>query len=258
MVGSHLAWTGEGAVACEELEQASGAFTRVEAALPNEHRIWRGGARRTTIGTRAQVCQSNEAMKLLVLGTRNRIVLPTRTTATASHSHASTEGRPPACCAKGTPRYCSRLTATADESHLSHRFVRPVGFRTIGAGRWLGCGWYHLSAQSIRSALYWVSVEVRFGLQVAMTNMNACSSRSHAIFTINVRHHTKGEELVRSSTLHLVDLAGSVMPGPALRGASWRKEGETAREPVSAASVTPTPILNDGPRSRTVLGSGCT
>ena len=148
-------------------------------------------------------------MKLLVLGTRNRIVLPTRTTATASHSHASTEGRPP----RVVPRALrdSRQTATADESRLSHRFVRPVGFRTIG------CRWYHLSTQSIRSTLYWVSVEVRFGLQVAMTNMNACSSRSHAIFTINVRHHTKGEELVRSSTLHLVDLAGSVMPCPARR-----------------------------------------
>ncbi len=45
-----------------------------------------------------------------------------------------------------------------------------------------------------------------------MTNMNACSSRSHAIFTVNIRHHTKGEELVRTSTLHLVDLAGSVRP----------------------------------------------
>ena len=123
VVGSHLACTGEGAVACEELEQASGAFTRVEAALPNEHRIWRGGARRTTIGTRAQVCQSNEAMKLLVLGTRNRIVLPTRTAVTASHGRASRGDR------RVLAEACrdNRQPATADESESSFKPVRSTG-----------------------------------------------------------------------------------------------------------------------------------
>jgi hypothetical protein len=42
---------------------------------------------------------------------------------------------------------------------------------------------------------------------VASTNMNAQSSRSHAILTLNIRNRNKDGEL--ASQLHLVDLAGS-------------------------------------------------
>ena len=81
-----------------------------------------------------------------------------------------------------------------------------------------------------------------------MTNMNACSSRSHAIFTINVRHHTKGEELVRSSTLHLVDLAGSVMPCPARRElAEGRRDRQGACQCVAQALPQPQCLMTDRP-----------
>lgn len=42
---------------------------------------------------------------------------------------------------------------------------------------------------------------------VRPTKMNLNSSRSHAVFTINVEMHTAG--MVKQSAMHLVDLAGS-------------------------------------------------
>jgi hypothetical protein len=58
---------------------------------------------------------------------------------------------------------------------------------------------------------------------VASTNMNAASSRSHAILTLVVKiHRVSGSELV--SNLHLVDLAGSE------RAASTGAEGSTLLE----------------------------
>ena len=39
---------------------------------------------------------------------------------------------------------------------------------------------------------------------VAMTNMNACSSRSHSIFTMTIRSRLNGDDLVRTSTVRHV------------------------------------------------------
>jgi len=47
---------------------------------------------------------------------------------------------------------------------------------------------------------------------VAATNMNSESSRSHAIFTANIKMIQtleSGERVVKSSKFHIVDLAGS-------------------------------------------------
>lgn len=47
--------------------------------------------------------------------------------------------------------------------------------------------------------------------QVGSTESNAQSSRSHAVFTINLtsKTNTRGECKIRFSRLHLIDLAGS-------------------------------------------------
>ena len=46
---------------------------------------------------------------------------------------------------------------------------------------------------------------------VAETMMNRESSRSHAIFTLNIqsKHISKGATTLKTSKLHFVDLAGS-------------------------------------------------
>ena len=49
---------------------------------------------------------------------------------------------------------------------------------------------------------------------VGATNMNATSSRSHAIFSVTVECSEKGpdgEQHVRVGKLHLVDLAASIL-----------------------------------------------
>jgi len=43
---------------------------------------------------------------------------------------------------------------------------------------------------------------------VAKTNMNATSSRSHALFTVHIESLENGEK-VKASKLNFVDLAGS-------------------------------------------------
>lgn len=45
--------------------------------------------------------------------------------------------------------------------------------------------------------------------QVAATNMNATSSRSHSVFTVKIEQKQEGSEVAVVAKLNLVDLAGS-------------------------------------------------
>ncbi|XP_053681690.1 chromosome-associated kinesin KIF4 [Sabethes cyaneus] len=61
---------------------------------------------------------------------------------------------------------------------------------------------------------------------VASTAMNAVSSRSHAIFTVNITNRSKGEKpTVTNSKFHLVDLAGSERPKKTQATGERFKEG---------------------------------
>ena len=73
---------------------------------------------------------------------------------------------------------------------------------------------------------------------VGSTNMNADSSRSHAIFTVTVECSEKGadgEQHVRVGKLHLVDLAGSERQ--AKTGASGQRLKEATKINLSLSTL---------------------
>ncbi|XP_065167404.1 chromosome-associated kinesin KIF4-like [Atheta coriaria] len=63
------------------------------------------------------------------------------------------------------------------------------------------------------------------GRATSSTNMNSQSSRSHAIFTINISMTTKGSNECKTAKFHLVDLAGSERPKKTGASGQTFKEG---------------------------------
>ena len=59
---------------------------------------------------------------------------------------------------------------------------------------------------------------------VATTNMNATSSRSHALFTVHIESLENGDK-VKASKLNFVDLAGSERQGKTGASGDTLKEG---------------------------------
>lgn len=93
------------------------------------------------------------------------------------------------------------------------------------------------SKKSIKSDMDVQSILVQASKRrhVRNTNMNAVSSRSHAVFTINlgIKH---AEEVVRESVIYIVDLAGSECFGKtgSTTGSEAHIEGKCINESLSA------------------------
>ncbi|XP_058817650.1 chromosome-associated kinesin KIF4-like [Topomyia yanbarensis] len=86
---------------------------------------------------------------------------------------------------------------------------------------------------------------------VASTAMNAVSSRSHAIFTINLINRSKGEKSsITNSKFHLVDLAGSERPKKTQATGERFKEGVKINQGLLVlGNVISALGSSEGPRS---------
>lgn len=84
--------------------------------------------------------------------------------------------------------------------------------------------------------------------EVRNTNMNSISSRSHAIFTINLEVQQDSGK-IRRSAFNLVDLAGSESAGKAGNNPESQAEGKCINESltafqrvITALATTPKPL----------------
>lgn len=80
-------------------------------------------------------------------------------------------------------------------------------------------------------------------MQVAETNLNARSSRSHYVFTITVSAKSfseDGEDIIKTGKLYLVDLAGSECIGKS--GATDKRAKEAGK--INASLLTLGRVIN--------------